>query len=76
MSPEQCVPDEPAPADQPRRRRHRRVSHPGTSEAARAASDDADDTPSPRPTRSEETPVVDPRERWLLDERPPHWGRD
>ena len=45
MSPEQCVPDEPAPADQPRRRRHRRVSHPGTSEAARAASDDADDTP-------------------------------
>ncbi|MBM6545376.1 hypothetical protein JNO54_04370 [Janibacter sp. YIM B02568] len=69
-------PDDGTAEPSPRRRRHRRASHPGTSEAARAASTQAEDTPSPRTPRSEGTPVLDPREKWLLDERPPHWGRD
>ena len=54
----------------PRRQRNRRATHPGTSEAARAASEQADERPRRRPAAAS----GDERERWLLEQRPPHWG--
>ncbi|MBD5829466.1 hypothetical protein [Janibacter sp. UYMM211] len=60
----------------PRPRRNRRATHPGTSEAARAASEQADERPRRRPaaTSGDEPTAGDERERWLLEQRPPHWG--
>lgn len=54
-------------------RRPRRASHPGTSEAARAASSQADEPARRRASGTDEPQARDARERWILEQRPPHW---
>lgn len=69
--------EQPAPA--PRRRTHRRVTRPatggaeeppgtGTDQALDQTRDDTDAGWGERPEGG------DARDRWYLEQRPPHWG--
>lgn len=49
-------------------RRHRRAVAPATNPDA----DPAEDTLE-TPAEEERPPEQDPRERWILAQRPPHW---
>ena len=74
---------EPEPPRRPRR--HRRATRPGTGTPLPGQTkDDTDEgwgeapRPDPRPARQARTPddgeeARDQHERWLLDQRPPHW---
>jgi len=71
--PDDVEPAEPAeqgvPVEQekPRRRVRRRAERPGTNPSA-------DDAPDVVPPRAEPKPGEGQHDRWLREQRPPHWG--
>jgi hypothetical protein len=63
---EQAEPDDTTGAPRSRRRVRRRAERPGTNPSA-------DDAPDVVPPRSEPKPGETQHDRWLREQRPPHW---
>ena len=62
--PGEALPAEPQPTR--RRRTRRRAERPGTNPSA-------DDAPDVVPPRGEPAPGETQHDRWLREQRPPHW---
>ncbi len=56
----------PVEQEKPRRRVRRRAERPGTNPSA-------DDAPDVVPPRAEPKPGETQHDRWLREQRPPHW---
>lgn len=66
-------PATPCATTRPGRRRHRRVVAPPTNPEADQSDDTAEGGPRRLAARPDEPRDPTPRDRWIRDQRPPHW---